>query len=990
VNIFRQKDISILIVAINIVSVSAFAQEIDDVSLAPKKPWYSSLKLRKPAARIDEAIGVMNKGALNNLTMNYGQISDTRLEDPGNNPTTDFYNFRYPRTEPYGSMVDDFAILFAVRKNSKNGDNGNVIDGFSANGNEDWIAKNGSLGATHYDGSGKEDMLKYVDGTTPYLAHSDIPVTWPIDANGEHFWPGYFRRDRETGYVYEDEFVSDRDVYAVYTDASNVQGDPLGIEIEQMAYCYGRSYADDFQFYEFFIHNTSSTTIDSAWFGIYQDPDCSDYGDETLFSPPGYGLKDKYPIIIDRDIDGDVGAADLPNSAGRLEDMDFGTIILETPYDMGVTDFHYYSDTGPTADEELWAVITSDKTDPDIILQQAEFFHGPDQRIDDLNTITSPQDWVYIVATGPFSLAPGDTIKWTIAVVVGDTDEDFMKNSEMAITMFESGFVGPSAPPGPELKVASGDQSVSLYWDNSAELKPDPSTGIQDFEGYKVYRSEDGGVTWGDGITDYQGNVVGYVPLAQFDIDNTVSGLDPVDPTNYLGENSGLQYSFTDNTVHNGIEYSYTVTSYDQGDEDGSIPSYESAKGTSAAEKNFVNVVPSPKAIGYVPGEVSDVNQLSGVGDGDIVFDVIDSEQYSNYKTENDYTVDPTFKISFTGFPATHYSIRNSSTDDLLKEGMEVNSGSAYIMEDIGLSIQIETSQLIGTISTITDEEGIDLTILNGLDNTESWAAAVTNIPSSSIVSRVQEYELRFTDTGSWAYTQDRTQPLAMFWIPFEVWRTSPEETQIVGVCKDKNGDGSFSANDEIYVCDVLYPSTTPTAGDSLKGFDQATFFPGKWPLKLVYTIADTLGNLPTSGQKTIVSYNSAYSDGSGFDTTSVYSLGDILTFSLEDPAIVNSAEATELKNVKVVPNPYIVTSLFDPKENVSSLKFMFLPEVCDIQIYTMSGTKVKEINHTDGTGIENWNLTNTFGQEIAYGVYYYLISTPGGDQATGKLAIVR
>ncbi|MFH1851787.1 MAG: hypothetical protein ABIA75_05530 [Candidatus Neomarinimicrobiota bacterium] len=246
-----------------IVSLPLLAQEIDDVALAPKKKR-SVFKIAKPAARIDEAIGVMSKGQLCNLTMNYGQISDTRLEDVGNAPTDDFYNFRYPRTKPYGSMVDDFAICFAVKTNTKNGNNGNFIDGYTANGNEDWIAKNGSLGATHYDGSGEDEMLVYVDGTTPYLAASDIPQTWPIDSEGNHFWPGYFRRDRETGYVYEGEFVSDRDVYAVFNDASNVQGNSLGVEIEQMAYCYGRPYAEDFQFYEFFIHNTSATTIDSA------------------------------------------------------------------------------------------------------------------------------------------------------------------------------------------------------------------------------------------------------------------------------------------------------------------------------------------------------------------------------------------------------------------------------------------------------------------------------------------------------------------------------------------------------------------------------------------------------------------------------------------------------------------------------------------------------------------------------------------------------
>jgi hypothetical protein len=990
VNIFRFKHISILSVLLIIVGTSMIAQEIDDVSLAPKKPWYSSFKLKKPAGRIDEAIGVMNKGILNNLTMNYGQISDTRLEDPGNNPTKDFYNFRYPKTEPYGSMVDDYAILFAVEKNSKNGDNGNVIDGFSANGNEDWIAKDGSLGATHYDGSGKDEMLKYVDGTTPYLAHSDIPVTWPVDGTGEHFWPGYFRRDPETGSVYDGEFVSDRDVYGVYTDASNVQGDVLGIEIEQMAYCYGRSYAEDFQFYEFFIHNTSSSTIDSAWFGMYLDPDCSDYGQETLISPSGYGMTDQYPIIFNRDFDGDIGATNVPNNAGRLEDMDFGMIILETPNDLGVTDFHYYVDTGPTDDEELWPIISSNPNDPDIALSKSDYFHGSNPKLDDLSTITAPSDYVYIIGTGPFNIAPGDTIKWTIAVLVGDTDEDFIKNSEMAISMFEAGFVGPSAPPGPKLRAVPDDQSVTLYWDNSPELTPDPASGELDFEGYKIYRSEDGGVTWGEELKDYQGNIIGYIPMAQYDKDNSVKGTDPLTPANYLGGNTGLKYSFVDNTVLNGITYSYTVTSYDKGDPTNNISSYESAKGTGAAEKNFVDAIPAPSPIGYTQGETSEVEWVSGIGNGTISFDIIDPGQYIQYKSDNGFTVDPSFKIMFDGFPATSFSILDASTNTVLKEDMAINFGSISIIESIGLGIEIETTQEIGTIYSVEDETGKDLFFPASLDNTGSWGTTVTNVASSSPESRVQDYEIRFTDIGSWVYTLNQTQPLAMHWVPFEVWRVGPDELQIIGVSKDKDADGAFSVGDDIYVCDVPYPASTPAAGDSLKGFDPVGFFPGKWPMKLVYSLSGASGNLPVSGQKTTISYHSAYSDGSGFDTTSSYSLGDVLSFSMSDPIIDNSKEPEALADIKVVPNPYIVSSLFDPMENVSSVKFMYLPEVCDIQVFTMSGTKVKEINHTDGTGIENWNLTNTFGQQISYGVYYYLISTPGGDQTTGKLAIIR
>lgn len=973
-----------------LVSNPLVSREIDDIAHAPKKPWWTALSMAKTTARVDEAIGVMNKGQLCNLTMNYGQITDTRLEDPGNAPTDDYYNFRYPRVKPYGSMVDDFALLFAVRENTKNGDNGNVIDGFSSNGNEDWIAKNGSLGDTHYDGSGADELLYYTDGTTHYLAHSDIEATWPVDDNDDHFWPGYFRRDPATGYVYDGEFVSDRDVYGVFTDGANVQGHSLGIEIEQMAYCYGRPYAEDFQFYEFFIHNTSSTAIDSAWFGIYQDPDCSDYGDEILIVPDGYGFDDPYTIIMQRDFSGDIGGATDANSLGRLEDMDFGVVFLETPNNLGITDFHYYTDTGPTYDEELWPIISSDPTDPDIATTKAEYFHGSDTRIDDVATITKPFDIVYIAATGPFDLAPGDTVKFTIAVVVGDTDDDFMTNCDMAITMFEKGFVGPSAPPGPNLSTVAGDNQVTLYWDNSTEQVPDPATEELDFEGYKIYRSEDGGVTWGDKVTNYKGEVIGYVPIAQFDLDNNYSGTDPVTPTNYLGDNTGLRYTFIDSTVYNGIVYSYTVTTYDRGDVDSNIPSYESAKGTSAAEKNFVKVQPAPQPLGYVPAEVVDLQHLTGPGEGEVKFEIIDPDRYLAYKAAMNHSTDPVFKISFDGFPAETFTVTDTTAgDSIIASGLEINSLTPDILVDLGMTIQVEASGEIGGISSVVDEAGTDLSVSGALDNTGSWSATVGAINSSLLDVRVNNYELRFTDTGSMAYTVG-DQPTALMRVPFEVWRVKPDETQILCEYRDDDSDGDFSTNDRIYIANFPYPDSEPAIGDSLTGQDPNAFMPEQFPLQISFVPADSNGSLPVTGQKVTISCYTSYSDGSGFSSASGYDVGDQLVFSLAEAEIDDRAIKKEMDRIRVVPNPYVVTSLFEQTENVNLLKFISLPPECTITIYTLSGAKVRELHHDDGTSVADWNLTNTFNQEVAYGVYFYVVTTPDGYQQTGKMAIIR
>ncbi len=983
-----QRSISMILGATAVLfAVSLGAQNLTNDNDGVPQPR----SLRKNLARIDEAIGVMTKGQLCNLTMNYGQISDTRLEDPGNRPTDDFFNFRYPKTKPYGSMCDDFSVFFALEQNSKNGNNGNFIDGYTNNGNEDWVAKDGSLGATHYDGRGDYPMLVYVDGTTPYLAHSDLPQTWPLAKDGKPFWPGYFRRDPITGKVYDGEFPSDRDVYGVFTDANNRQGNVIGIEVEQMAYCYGRPYAEDFQFYEFFIHNKSGMLLNGCYFGIYLDPDCSDYSQEVLIVPDGYGFHDRYPIIMQRDFDGDIGACTVPNSLGRLEEMDFGVIFLETPHDMGITSFHYYTDPGPTFDEVMWPIVSGQPSDPDVAALASEYFHGSNPKIDDVSLIAAPSDLVFIAASGPFDFAPDEVVKFTIGVVVGDTDADFMKNSQMAIQMFEKGFVGPAAPPGPRLWGVPGDKKVTLYWDNSSELKPDPLTGEIDFEGYKIYRSEDGGVTWGKTITDSKGNVVGYVPIAQFDVKNEVQGEDPINPNNYLGDNTGLQYTFVDTDVQNGIAYSYTITAYDRGNPGATIASFESAKGVGISEKNFVTVIPQPSPLGYQPAAVSMYRQISGKGRGTVDIKVIDSENYQRYKSRSGSAGNPIFKLKMEGFPATSFSVYDSSANNqLLAASLPINADVVPVINELGIRVAVNSLPKIGGIQSITDEAGTPLGGSSKFDVTQSWSVSASVIQSGSLDARSNDYEIRFTESGSMAYSKARA-PVALMRVPFEVWRVFPDTIKIICEFDDKNRNGLFDEKEYIFIGNVPYPAKEPSVGDSIR-----VNFPDDFPIQVFFEKAPATGdrpqggNLPVSGQKVAITCFSSFSDGSQFPSNSKFAAGDQIVFQISDATVDHQLAATMLDQIRVVPNPYVVTSLFDPRENVHSIKFMYLPERCTITIYTLSGVKVKEIEHTDGTGIQNWDLTNEFGQDISFGVYVYHISLPDGKSKMGKIAILK
>ena len=69
---------------------------------------------------------------------------------------------------------------------------------------------------------------------------------------------------------------------------------------------------------------------------------------------------------------------------------------------------------------------------------------------------------------------------------------------------------------------------------------------------------------------------------------------------------------------------------------------------------------------------------------------------------------------------------------------------------------------------------------------------------------------------------------------------------------------------------------------------------------------------------------------------------------------------------------------------------FYGLPEKCTIKIYSFAGQLVKVIEHDDPTYNTTWMQVTRNQQEIASGVYFYVVTTPDGEKATGKFVIIK
>ncbi|MCF7824604.1 MAG: T9SS type A sorting domain-containing protein [Candidatus Marinimicrobia bacterium] len=93
--------------------------------------------------------------------------------------------------------------------------------------------------------------------------------------------------------------------------------------------------------------------------------------------------------------------------------------------------------------------------------------------------------------------------------------------------------------------------------------------------------------------------------------------------------------------------------------------------------------------------------------------------------------------------------------------------------------------------------------------------------------------------------------------------------------------------------------------------------------------------------------------------------------------------------DVSVYPNPYMGASLLEEKYE-SKINFIKLPPDCRINVYSLAGDLIDVIVHNDGTTNESWDMVSRNTQEIATGLYVYVIETDDGRRQVGKFVVLR
>jgi len=959
----------------------------DTIPQVPRKDLLAAL--RRSAELGDNAIAVQDRGQLANYGSNFGNMSDFHvwanqaLHWPADANDETQYSF-------------GLGLVVAAP--------GNVAESClnSISGLRPWTPAAGSLG-TLFSGA-----LRASDDT-PYLAHSHLAETWPAAG-----WPGPWREEYVTPNpnpnfprrAVPGEFTSDSDSYGVFDDRENPRG-ALGLQVRQSGYSYGRPYADDHLFWRSLITNTSADTLDSLYAGYYvafrPDYDFVDRIGATSTQELGLPFGRPHDVVYLWDVNAENDGAWAGNEPSPGIPA---LLVTETPRNLGVTDFHHFqADHKPVTDAEQWAVISSQ---PDLLPEPGLFFHSPGgrQRLDscdegELDAAYGEGSRInFFVMSGPFSLAPGDSVVSACAAVLGEGGAtpgapdlaDLRENLADAWDMYwRTRYAGPGAPPAPRVSGRALPGGARVWWE------AEPSETAADFEGYRVYRSVDQGASWGAPITDERGRRVAWVPLATFDRVDGIQGPDPNGPT-HLGRDSGLAHDFTDTAVLEGRETWYCVTPYRTGREDPAedihLPSLENPLGRSGLDLHTVVVTPGAAASDQElpPAGAQALPPLGPACDAAVTLDLLDPwalrdadwELAFRAPAEGDSV--PRFNLVCLDLGDTLLADRRvpAAGEDLpVTAGFRLgiqdvapgvaalgwNSGSPctfdWWMEDRTGLVNEYPEYVTGAddwrLEVRAADDTIDLPIrlyyYAGLDT--SWYELVTN-PAPIRAWR------RPMDTEEWLPATVWAEDLRLYFPAVEL--LSPLGWDLVpgGLAGSRERRRYETYTDAL----VLRESEAiPCASELLvktNNFD--------WVLT---EEGDTLrGEAPRPGDVFEIRTRKPLREGVRY------------LFHTAPPA--RSASPPALR-VRTVPDPYVAGHEVEAGTGGHRLFFTGLPGACTIRIYTAAGDWVRTLVHdSPASDTEAWDLRNSDRQHVAYGLYVFHVQGRDGREQTGRFLVIR
>ncbi len=929
------------------------------------------------------------------------------------------------------------------------------------------------------DGDGKQDS--WADG-------------WYSASQKQYVWPGALQQgssnsDMESFFVVDDRTNKEFKYYP-FPDDSSRRG--LGLEIESRYYQWANPLAEDIIFLIYKVTNKSPKDLEQVIFGMWGDPHIggpSDWSDDLssfdkdlnmvyAWDENNLGEKSRVPGWfgykflespgdptdgVDNDNDGMI---DESQTNGIDDDGDWDP----EKHDLGKDGVANTGDEGeddgiPTAGDRFDILYPGEPNFEWTDLDESDMigltgFSAPaftsqnrlsnDHRVwqefiqpdvfDSGNT-ENAGDYVFIYSSGPIDLDAGETRRFSIALLIGQDQEDLTLNALTAQDIYEKNYQFAKPPTKPNITVVPGDEQVTLYWDDTAEDSFDPISETYDFEGYVIYRSLDPGFLDQQTITDSYGSNFLLEPLkqvtgapAKFDLDNEYSGLASIPFTGRgtfynLGNNTGLIHSYVDsNNVVNGQTYYYAVVSYDHGDDSLEIAPTECSRTITLnpetnevmLDVNTVQVVPRAPSAGYSIGQVVDdaIDHVGGVATGDLSLEVIDSRMIED---EN------VFYIYFDSSPTT-YTILDSG---VIYDSVFIRLDQYVALEktavlDSSFILKNPDGSVVYTDSVdyeLLPESGLLMAHSSGALTDGYYLAEYLHYPVvASKLLNMEESNPVFD--GLKIYTQD--EDLALLDAENGTDWSSTSQSTWVGAVKPFNNIATyaFPGDYEIRFFDELVDSSSRTNYGYIKtNFEVWDVTSGRIPAKKPMFVLETVKNdsLFTPGERVIIletldpvqyTWEFTFNYPSGVDTvapgegdvfyiktTRPFDSDDVYRFETSGAKVESASAKNDLDRISVVPNPYVITNALEPIDHQNTLDrgpsrlyFNHLPQQCTIKIYTITGELVDVIHHDSAMddGIEFWDLTTQDNFPIAYGVYIYHVDAGELGEKIGRFGVIK
>lgn len=301
-------------------------------------------------------------------------------------------------------------------------------------------------------------------------------------------------------------FISEEDIVSVYKDTdldyneggspSNLRkrGYPLILDFEQTIYSWGSGDYGDFIFMRYNIINRSKEALRDCWMAPAFDFDLAPSGNGSG------GAGNDRCRYVDEDTTLNLAVQWSGTNQGEKNFGYIGLDFLESPAINPLTGFIRKDKKFYDGSEQLglktfrnW-VIANDPSGDD---ERYDFISSNTRDIDN-----GPGDKRFLMATGPFNIAAGDTARVVVGIILanppvpgvpatGTPDDlsEMIRKDKFAQYVYDNNFKAPSPPFPNILHWQPLSNGILLSWDSTAEVSVDLLADGLDFAGYKLYRA---------------------------------------------------------------------------------------------------------------------------------------------------------------------------------------------------------------------------------------------------------------------------------------------------------------------------------------------------------------------------------------------------------------------------------------------------------------------------------------------------------------------